>query len=162
MDNISRGKKSRKDGKVFENKVREDLEKTWIVVKWSKNVDLKENKLVNSKSKFNPFTKSLMMNSSGFPDYMTFKFIGNDPFNNSNGVYNVEGVECKSNGILSKEEKEKCIWLLNNNIFSKIWIAQKSDKSKGIYYREFKKEDLLDKRKKEWKENEKGKNNNNT
>lgn len=151
--NISRGKKARRDGKIFENKVRDDLRKDWIVLKWSKNVDLIENKLVDSKPKFNPFTKSLQMNSSGFPDYLTFKFIGSDPFNNDNGIYNIEGVECKSNGVLDKEEKEKCDWLLNKDIFSKIWIAEKSEKGKGIYYREFKRgESLIDKRKKEFKD----------
>ena len=32
-------------------------------------------KLVKSKPKFNPFTKSLMMNTGGFPDFLAFKLI---------------------------------------------------------------------------------------
>lgn len=54
-------------------------------------------------------------------------------------LYEVVGVECKTNGTLSKEEKEKCRWYLKNNIFSKIKIAEKT-KVKGkivIVYHDF-------------------------
>jgi len=50
----------------------------------------------------------------------------------------VIGVEVKSNGYLSKEEKEKCKWLLENNIFSKILVASKSKKRGKIKYKGFK------------------------
>lgn len=43
-----------------------------------------------------------------------------------NVFYEVIAVEVKSNGILSKLEKEKCRWYLNNKTFSKIWIAEKT------------------------------------
>ena len=85
-------------------------------------------KLVKAKPKFNPFTKSLMMNSSGFPDFVCFKRIEDK--------FDVIGVEVKLNGLLSKEEKEKCFWLLKNKIFSRILIAKKG-KSGDIEYIDF-------------------------
>lgn len=48
----------------------------------------------------------------------------------------VMGIEAKSNGYLTKEEKRKCVWLLENNIFSKIFVAKKI--KGGIEYKEFK------------------------
>jgi len=56
------------------------------------------------------------------------------PLNNTE----VTGVEAKSNGYLDKEEKEKCKWLVANNIFSKILIAKKGKKRGEIEYNEFK------------------------
>jgi len=49
-------------------------------------------------------------------------------------TYEVIGVEVKSNGYLSKEEKAKCRWLLDNNIFSKILIAKRGEKRGEIVY----------------------------
>ena len=48
--------------------------------------------------------------------------------------YVILGVEAKSNGFLTKEEKEKMNWLLENNIFSKILIAKKGKKRGEIVY----------------------------
>lgn len=54
--------------------------------------------------------------------------------------YEVIGVECKVNGTLSREEKDKCQWLLDNHIFSKILIAYKEKEGRRIVvkYKEFK------------------------
>ncbi len=52
-------------------------------------------------------------------------------FNFNKWIY---GVECKSNGYLDKEEKEKVKWLLEHNIFSKILIASKGKKRGEIIY----------------------------
>ena len=41
------------------------------------------------------------------------------------------------NGILSKEEKEKCKWYLQKEIFSNIWIAKKGVKRGEIEYFDF-------------------------
>lgn len=49
----------------------------------------------------------------------------------------VIGVEVKSNGYLDKVEKEKCKWLLKNNIFNKVLIASKGKKRGEIIYNEF-------------------------
>ena len=82
---------------------------------------MKKGKLVRGKSKFNPFTKRLIMNTGGFPDFISIKLVGEE-------LYSVIGVEVKMNGILSKIEKEKCAWYLKNKVFSKIWIAKKGEK----------------------------------
>jgi len=159
IDKKEQGKKNRKSGAAFELKVRKDLEsKGWIVAKWPKNVELNFKdgeidgeglyitKLIDSKPKFNPFTKSLMMNSAGFPDFICHRLIIDETRKNTITIettnqfttkedcdfrnrmrkpFEVIGVEAKSNGTLDKVEKEKCSWLLQENIFSKILIAKK-------------------------------------
>lgn len=112
-----RGRKSKASGGQFEMFVRRDLEeKGWVVDKWSNNLD-SDGKVIPAKRKFNPFSK-VMSIGTGFPDFVAFQFI-------DKGKYNIIGVEVKINGILSKEEKEKCKFYLDNQIFSEIWIAKK-------------------------------------
>lgn len=160
---VKQGKKSRKAGNAHEAKVRIDLEKKgWIVDKWTNNVEFSDRnsekvsgifyngkfiygKLVPSKPKFNPFTKSLMMNKAGFPDFIAYKFserwreleIKMDDGEIISPI-SLIGVEAKMDGKLDKEEKEKCAWLLENKIFSKILIAKKGEKRGEIVYVEFK------------------------
>ena len=125
-----RGKLARAAGARFELKVRNDLEKeNWIIDKWTNNVNLKERKLIKCKPKFNPFTKSLMMNTPGFPDFIAFRKKGK--------LYDIIGVEVKGNGFLDKTEKEKCKFLLEKKIFSRILIAKKSKKRGKIEYVDF-------------------------
>lgn len=126
------GKKNKASGRAFEIKVRKDLEgQGWIVCKWSNQVDLELGKIVQIKAKFNPFTKRIMMNSGGFPDFLCFRRL-------TGNLYEVIGVEAKggnkTNKYLDKVEKEKVNWLLNNNIFNFILIAQKGDKRGEILY----------------------------
>jgi hypothetical protein len=169
-DYKKQGKKNRQNGAKFELLVRKDLEsKGWIVAKWTNNVELpiiekaKDNpkllmevfdkiksfgKLIPAKHKFNPFNK-IMSIGSGFPDFIaftdreefeydTFKIFGYGK--KCWNRYAIIGVECKSNGHLDKEEKEKCKWLLENKVFSKILIASKikNGKKTEIKYEEFK------------------------
>jgi len=149
---VKRGKKSRRDGAMFEILVRKDLEKKeWIVDRWGNNVEFikspnekgemliepEKTKLVKAKSnRFN-------MRSTGFPDFLAFKNLNKfghfkdfrkEPPENLI-VYEVIAVECKSNGTLSKEEEQKCEWYLKNKIFSKILIASKGEKRGEIVYR---------------------------
>ena len=120
---IKKGKKSRSKGAGFELKVRKDLEgKGWIVDKWTNNVDLEEGRVVGAKRKFNPF-KKVMTIGTGFPDFIAFQLVGD-------GKYNVSGFEVKTNGMLSKVEKEKCGFLLREKVFNDIFIAKKGEKSK--------------------------------
>jgi len=149
------GKKSRADGKKWELVVRKDLEsKGWVVDRWTNQVEHNESsnpleweggmKLVPAKAKFNPYTKSLMMGSGGFPDFIAFAKNNQTKesyaiFDDKYGVksdYSIIGVESKINGNLDKEEKEKCQWLLANNIFSIILVASKGV-GKDIIYKEF-------------------------
>ena len=79
-----------------------------------------------------------MMGSGGFPDFIAFR--KHPGFNVKFNQYEVIGVECKTNGNLDKIEKEKCQWYLDNNIFSRILIAEKTKvKNKVvIIYTDFK------------------------
>lgn len=132
------GKKSRASGKAFETRIKKDLENQAVIVaRWTKNVEFEElpdddgipfktGKIVDVKPKYNPFTKSLMMNSGGFPDFIVFSKASIRP---------LFGVECKTNGYLDKVEREKCKWLLEKKIFNLIIIAYKDGKK--IKYKVF-------------------------
>ena len=115
---VKEGKLSKARGMLFEKKTREDLiEKGFVCDKWSNNVDLINNTLIPSKPKYNFFTKSLMMNSAGFPDFIIYKQYGDRI---------IIGVESKMHGKLSRIEKDKCMWLLMNNVFDEIWVSEKT------------------------------------
>lgn len=134
------GRKSRAAGMRFELRVRKDLEsKGWIVDKWSNNIDFKHQvgTLCPAKRKFNPFMKVLGI-GTGFPDFIIFNKQSNLHTIDGEKLFKLRAVECKMNGKLDKLEKEKCKWLLENNIFSKILIASKGEKRGQIDYEEFK------------------------
>ena len=131
------GKRNRAAGKRFEAKVRAHLESpemNWTISRWMNTIDYdregKIGKIVPCKPKFNPFTKSLMMNTGGFPDFVCFK-------RNSDENYEVIGLEVKGNGYLDQTEKGMCIWLLENKIFSRILIARNSKEKGKIDYIDF-------------------------
>jgi hypothetical protein len=112
------GKKNRAAGRIFETKVREDLEKMgWFVNKWVNTIDYTKNKIVPAKRKYNPFLKILAI-GTGFPDFVCFK-------RDSEGNYEVIGLEVKGNGYLDQVEKGMCFWLIENKVFSRILIAKK-------------------------------------
>ncbi len=76
---------------------------------------------------------------TGLPDFIAFTTFGgtniiHTEFGEIEGYHCVIGVECKSNGYLTKEEKEKAKWYLDNNIFSKFLIAKKGKKRGEIEY----------------------------
>ena len=122
---VKKGKKSRAAGGRFELIVRKDLDsKGWTVDKWSNNVDLDKNEMIIAKRKFNPFSK-VMTIGTGFPDFIIIRHVHDE-------MYSVIGIEVKLNGLLSKEEKEKCAWYLKNKTFSKIWIARSEKKGNKI------------------------------
>ena len=122
------GKKNRAAGVRFEAKVRASLEEMdWIVDKWTNTVDYERNgnigKVVPAKRKYNPFKKAIVI-GTGFPDFICIK--------NTNGVFEVIGVEVKRRGYLDKIEKGMCKWLLDNKVFSKILIAKAKKNGKKI------------------------------
>ena len=147
-DKKEQGKKNLEAGRRFELKVRKDLEeKGWIVSKWQNNVDLTvsidlsqmdPNKKILGRALHNcprlvPAKQGrFRKTSTGFPDFICYNLI----FRGGSAI--VDGVECKSNGYLSKDEKEKCKWLLQNKVFSQIFIAKKGKKRGEIIYEEFK------------------------
>jgi len=130
------GKRNRAAGVRFEAKVRAGLEDMgWIVDKWTNTVDYnrdgKIGKVVPAKRKYNPF-KKVMVIGTGFPDFICIK--------NTNGFFEVIGVEVKSKGYLDKAEKGMCYWLLENKVFSKILIAKavKEGRKINVEYINFK------------------------
>ena len=121
IDYSAQGKRNRAAGQRFEAKVREGLEKMdWVVSKWMNVVDQDKNGniggIIPAKRKYNPFNKAMVI-GTGFPDFVAFK--------KTKDNYEIIGVEVKTNGYLDKVEKGMCVWLLQNNIFSKILIAKK-------------------------------------
>ena len=110
------GKRGRQSGKKFELKVRKDLEDDgWIVSKWNNTIDFENNKLIQAKSKYNPFTKRVMSEGSGFPDFVAYKLV--------NELFVVIGVESKKAKYLDKEEKKMIEWLREHRIFANIFVA---------------------------------------
>ena len=159
----TQGKKNKEAGARFELKVRKDLESTgWIVSKWQNNVELHDKNSIEVSGVpkgyivGEDFEKGFIYgklvpakmgryrtNQSGFPDFICFRFVCSKmpkgfKIANDYDKYMVEGVEAKSNGYLDKTEKEKCLWLLSNHIFSRILIASKGTKRGEIIYKEFK------------------------
>ncbi len=124
--NVERGSMSKSSGGAFELKVRKDLEeKGWIIDKWSNN--LEGGKIIPSKRVFRKFNASMgvMTIGTGFPDFVAFQKMEND-------LFKVIGIEVKMNGTLSRAEKEKCAWYLENGIFSEILIAGKVKKKNRV------------------------------
>ncbi len=137
LKNSIRGKKSRAAGARFERKVRKDLEdKGWLIDKWTNNVDLEEKRVVKAKRKYNPYLRALAV-GTGFPDFIGIKKA-------TKKYYEIIGIEVKANGWLDKEEKEKCKFLLEKQIFSRILIAKKAKKRGQIEYLDFKERYLND------------------
>ncbi len=144
------GKKNKAAGARFELKVRKDLEdKGRIVSKWMNNVVLPLGNIVKpgsgmpaiivrgyltpAKHKFRGLGRPMAI-GTGFPDFIAFRY--GDSCDCGHECGHIEGIEVKSNGYLDKIEKEKCKWLLDNNIFSKILIASKGEKRGTIKYKE--------------------------
>lgn len=135
------GKRNRTKGALFETKVRNDLEeKGWIVTKWMNTVDFLKDKVVPAKRKFNPFTK-VMTIGTGFPDFLAYK--------KNEELFEVMGIEVKSNGSLDKFEKGQAIWYLEKAIIPKILIAKKKKEGRKtkIDYVDFR-EKYMDKKNK--------------
>lgn len=131
----------------------------WLEDNINKPPEEREGKLITAKPKtlFINGRRVIINMWTGFPDFVAFtnrRYMGEifenggfgiplvasdgkTPMNEPQERYAVMGVECKSNGYLTKEEKEKCKWLLEKNIFSKILVAKKGKKRGEIEYNEF-------------------------
>jgi len=135
---VKQGKVSRAQGKDFEIRVRNDLlEKGWTVSRFDN--DVKENKLIQAKTSWRrtPHGMFPMNISPGFPDFLAFMVVDEEMMP---GVYDIIGVESKMTGELDRPEKEKCVWLLEQGVFSKILIASKHKIKNRIHieYEDFK------------------------
>lgn len=72
--------------------------------------------------------------NSGFPDFIAFKKIEHIQIHDGDStqisikhhnLYEVIGVESKLTGTLDKLEKQKCRWLIDKDIFSRILVSKK-------------------------------------
>lgn len=137
-EDSDKGKIRKSSGLNFESRVRRDLEdKGWIVDKWSNNIDLEDKKVVPVKRKTipsrfgspgikeNPFIRYVSTIGTGFPDFIAFQ--------KSENKYDLIGVEVKINGLLSKEEKEKCKIYLQKEVFREIWVAKKKKEKRRVH-----------------------------
>lgn len=130
------GAKSRASGAAFELRVRKDLEeKGWTVDKWTNNIDLEKNEIIAAKRKMRFINQNMrfMALGTGFPDFVAFQLMDGE------ANYRVIGVEVKTNGTLSRVEKEKCRWYLERKTFNEILIAKKvKEKNRvKVVYNEF-------------------------
>ena len=165
MDKSKQGKRNRAAGARFELKVRKDLEsKGWNVSKYMNNVEFMRLDQINKeglKLDWKPFNQEdkngpvlgrsipakhkfrgtgiPMAIGTGFPDFIAINRDGYKvgTIDNPKVLNEVIGVEAKSNGYLKPEEKEKCRWLLDQRIFSKVLIVKKGTKRGQIVYNEF-------------------------
>ena len=132
MDKKEQGRKNRKAGKTFEDKVfKQFTENNWIISRWMMNVH--GGKICKAKPKI--FRGRIINYFTGFPDFIAYYLI--DPLQFP-GAYAVIGVECKKGKYLTKKEKEKCEICLQHKLFSKIFIVSKGKKRGEIIYEEFK------------------------
>lgn len=132
-DYKKQGKANRRKGARFELKVRENLENDgWTVDKWSNGVDLEKEEICSAKRRFNPFTKRIQGIGTGFPDFIAFRKVNSS----RNCRYSLILVECKFNGKLSKIEKQKMNFLMEEK-FS-CWKAYYNDGVKFEKLRPFK------------------------
>lgn len=105
IDYKAQGKANKKKGYNTEVKIRKRLEDLgFIVGRWQNNVDLEKQIFVPAK--LNPYTR----NSTGFPDFVLLHDKMPPVF-----------VECKSNGKLSRIEKEKCEFIESQGF--KCWVG---------------------------------------
>lgn len=115
----AQGKKNRAAGGAFERKVRKDLiSKGWIVSKWPNNIDLEKGEM--HAAKYNMYNRS-----AGFPDFVALKL------QEMSGLYYIRFIECKCNGTLSKTEKLKMNFLINQG--HACFVAYKDEKGKPEY-----------------------------
>ena len=136
MNNVELNISMKRDIEVFGSR----LSKPTVIEKGQIEIE-NNSKLIPAKHKFRGPGIPMVM-GTGFPDFIAFTTFGgtnilHTEFGEIEGYHCVIGVECKSNGYLTKEEKEKCKWLFDNNIFSKILIAKKGTKRGEIIYEDF-------------------------
>jgi hypothetical protein len=136
-DKRKMGKAARAAGKRFELQVRKNLElRGFVVCKWTNTVefdDTGKGKLMIAKSKYNPFLKRVLSEGQGWPDFIAIRHDKKLPH-----LFDVIGVESKKAKYLDAKEKKMGVFLLENKIFSRIYVAypvKEGRRSKIIYQR---------------------------
>ena len=104
VDKQLQGRRNKRVGAAFETKTRKFFEEQgWIVSKWQSNIDLQTDEFKPAGNHYIP-GRGLTM-GKGFPDFVMFK--PHEAVFNEMRLYPLQFVECKTNNILSKEEKMK-------------------------------------------------------
>lgn len=115
IDYKKQGKKNKAAGARFEKKIREHfIGEGWMVDKWSNNIDLESEEVVATRNHYMPGRGCTL--GHGFPDFVMFKH--SCPHK---GYFDLMFIECKKNGFLRPEEKEKCRIL--QELGCKVFIA---------------------------------------
>jgi len=133
---VKQGKRNKRVGAAFETKTRKVFEeKGWIVSKWNNNIDLQTDEMKPAGNHYIPGRG--LTTGKGFPDFVMFK-----PHEASmelewgegfTKLYPIIFVECKTNNLLTKEEKMKMNVL--REMGHKCYIAFLAGKE--VKYREF-------------------------
>ena len=126
----AQGKKNKQLGARFEKKTRELSEADgWVVTKFRCNIE--NNQIIPARNYYIPGRGNVM--GSGFPDFL---MVREKEISELGPLYEVIFLECKLNGWLSKEEKEKCKVLIDMG--HKVVIAYFDDECENhIRTREF-------------------------
>ena len=147
INHKKQGKKNKRMGADFERRVRKDLEeKGWIVSKWQNNLKYSKEKEDFKCIPAKPGRFRMMQ--TGFPDFFVYKMYDEEenfldtgaiPKTRPIKIFKIIFVECKTNGYLSKEEKEKAQWYLKNNYCEEFLIAKKikNGRKVGVKYAVF-------------------------
>ena len=138
---VAQGKNNKRKGSQLEAKARAALvDAGYIICRWQNTIV--DGRIVGAKPKWNFFTKSISFSGVGFPDFVVMKKL-DAPSYTFEGCYNVIGLECKSNGYLSPEERVMVKWYLDNKTFNKIVIAKKDKAGHMIFVDSQTKEEML-------------------
>jgi len=122
---VLQGKRNKRVGAAFETKTRKLFEeKGWIVSKWNNNIDLQTDEMKPAGNHYIPGRG--LTTGKGFPDFVMFQIY-------TPSLYKLIFVECKTNNLLTKEEKMKMNVL--REMGHKCFIAFLAGKE--VKYREF-------------------------
>jgi len=144
------GKRNKRNGLLFEKRVKDDLKKEgWKVSKWNNNVEFKKDTIPQKNS---PYDEEILVGEcstskpskfrlmqTGFPDFIAYKQVRVEGksltvgrFGGPAKLYEIIFVECKTKGYLSKEEKDKAVWYLKKSYCSKFFVAKKTKQGRSV------------------------------
>lgn len=148
-EKVKQGKRNRAAGADFERRTRKNLEeKGWMVSKYQNNLNYEfiDDNFNGDYVSIPARASKFRLSSTGFPDLITYKIIGckycmeelglsetEDIETSEHKLFDVQFYECKVNGQLSKEERQKAKWYLDNNHCSKFYIVSKQKVKNRIH-----------------------------
>jgi len=115
IDFVKQGKNNRRHGAEFERDVRKFVEKNFpdtIISRWQNNINLETKEIIQAKS------TQWNRGTTGFPDYVIISH------------WETIFLECKRNGYLKPEEREKIIFLIE--LGYRVCLARLNENNKII------------------------------